>query len=70
MLAAGWVDSAVRRLAAEFAGVHSTATVAAVVAEAVRDLSGQASPAALPELLERLARHRLGRTAPAGTGRS
>lgn len=61
------VDGAVRRLAEEFAGVHSRATVAAVVAAAVRDLSGQASPAALPELLERLARHRL--DARAGTPR-
>ena len=59
MRAAACADSAVRRLATEFDGVHSTATVAAVVAEAVRQLSGQTSPAALPEMLERLARHRL-----------
>lgn len=59
MRAAACADGVVRRLAAEFDGVHSTATVAAVVAEAVRQLSGQTSPASLPELLERLARHRL-----------
>jgi hypothetical protein len=52
-------DGAVRRLVAEFSGVHSAATVAAVVDEAVTHLTGQVSPAALPELLERLARHRL-----------
>lgn len=60
MRAPACADVTVRRLVAEFAGVHSAATVAAVVAEAGRHLSGQASPAALPELLERLARHRLG----------
>lgn len=59
MRSAACADGAVRRLSAEFAGVHSPAIVAAVVAEAVRHLSGQASPAALPELVERLARHRL-----------
>ncbi len=65
MRAVACADGAVRRLSAEFAGVHSRATVAAVVAEAVRHLSGQASPAALPELLERLARHRLDTGVPA-----
>lgn len=64
MRAASCADTTVHRLAAEFAGVHTPATVAAVVAEAGRDLAGQSSPAALPELLERLARHRLGSADP------
>jgi hypothetical protein len=59
MQATSHADGAVRRLVAEFTGVHSAATVAAVVEEAFRHLTGQVSAAAFPELLERLARHRL-----------
>lgn len=51
-------------LADEFAGVLRRADVAATVREACRDLDGQIVPAALTEMLHRLARYRLASRIP------
>ncbi|MDD7939560.1 hypothetical protein PHK61_14145 [Actinomycetospora lutea] len=57
----GTVPHAVARLAAEFPG-HHVAVVSATVVRCRRELDG-VPPGALPELLERLARERLRRSA-------
>jgi hypothetical protein len=53
-------------LAAEFAGLLPLDTVTAEVATAERDLRGQVVPAALAEMLHRLADHRLQERVSAG----
>lgn len=49
----------VQRLAAEFPGRIPVADIIAVVTKCQEDLAGQEPASALPELVERLARHRL-----------
>ena len=51
------------RLFAEFEHLHGLTTIVAVVRQAHQDLLG-APPGALPELVERLARQRLGAPGP------
>ncbi len=61
---------AVRRLSAEFGGRLSRKTVARTVLDARRDLEGQIMPEAIPEMLHRLAHHRLGAVIGEASARS
>ncbi len=53
-----WIHDAVRRLDREFGGALHQADIAQVVSWSRADLQGP-HPAAMPELVERLARQRL-----------
>jgi hypothetical protein len=55
----GALDAVIAHMAAEYAGVVPTPLVVAVVRDAERDLRGQVVPAALGEMLHRLAAFRL-----------
>jgi hypothetical protein len=60
------IGAAIERLVPEFAGRLPFRTIAAVVHQCRHDLDGSPAPA-LPELVERLARHRLIDVLPAAT---
>lgn len=53
------IEASVRRLAAEFPDGFLLTDIVAIVSQSHADLTGQVPAAALPELVERLARTRL-----------
>lgn len=55
----GGVESVEAQLVAEYGDRWSTAYLADVINQARADLAGQIIPSALPEMLDRLVRHRL-----------